>query len=85
MSAKQVKFGSRPAAKPEIAADPDQWVESRTVVEAPEEAPPQEKQKRMTFDVPEGLHRRVKAGCAARGVTIREVILALLEREFPPV
>ena len=39
--------------------------------------------KRMTFDVPESLHKRVKAGCALRGVTIRDVVLALLEQEFP--
>ena len=74
MSAKKVQFGSQPASRPAPAADPEQWVEQRTA---------DERQKRMTFDVPESLHRRVKAGCAQRGVTIREVILELLEREFP--
>ena len=54
--------------------DVEQWVENRTA---------EERQKRMTFDVPESLHWRVKAGCAQRGVTIREVILELLQREFP--
>lgn len=38
---------------------------------------------RMAFDVPRSLHRRVKAGCALQGVTIREKVLELLEREFP--
>jgi hypothetical protein len=74
VSGKRVTFGSQPKPKPEIAPDPDQWVESHTA---------DEKQKRMTFDVPESLHKRVKAGCALRGVSIREVILELLEREFP--
>jgi predicted DNA binding CopG/RHH family protein len=74
MSAKQVRFGSRPKAQPEMATTPEAWVENRLA---------EEKQKRMTFDVPESLHKRVKMGCAARGVTIREIILELLEREFP--
>lgn len=74
MSAKQVRFGSRPKTQPEIAPTPEAWVENRTA---------DEKQKRMTFDVPESLHKRVKIGCAGRGVTIRDMILELLEREFP--
>jgi hypothetical protein len=74
MSAKKVTFGSQPQARPDPVSTPDQWVEQRTADEKP---------KRMTFDVPENLHRRVKVGCALRGVTIREVILELLEREFP--
>lgn len=74
MSGKKVTFGSQPRPKTEVAPTPEQWVEQRTV---------DEKMKRMTFDVPESLHKRVKAGCALRGVTIRDVILELLEREFP--
>lgn len=74
MSAKQVRFGSRPKTQPESVQTPEAWVENR---------PAEEKQKRMTFDVPESLHKRVKIGCAARGVTIREIILQLLDREFP--
>ncbi len=74
MSAKKVAFGSRPQARPEPAATPDQWVDQRTA---------DEPSKRMTFDVPESLHRRVTRGCALRGMTIREVILDLLAREFP--
>lgn len=74
MPAKRVTFGSQPRTKPETASGAEQWVENRTA---------EEKNKRMTVDVPESLHRRVKAGCAVRGVSIRDVILELLEHEFP--
>src|SRR5690349_6615722 len=74
VSGKKVTFGSRPRPKAEVAPDPEQWVAQRHA---------DEKMKRMTFDVPESLHKRVKAGCALRGVTIRDVVLALLEQEFP--
>jgi len=74
MSGKKVTFGSRPALAPPADPDAEQWVAQRHEPEAV---------KRMTFDVPDSLHRRVKAGCATRGVTIREVVLQLLEQEFP--
>ena len=74
MSGKKVTFGARPQPKEKPAADADSWVENRN---QPEE------NMRMTFDVPKSLHRRVKAGCALQGVTIREKVLELLEREFP--
>lgn len=63
------------ALRPDPTPPPHQWVDQRTADERP---------KRMTVDVPERLHHRVKVGCAARGITIRELILDLLEREFPP-
>lgn len=40
--------------------------------------------KRLTLDIPEELHRRVKSGCALRGETIVEVVRRFLEAEFPP-
>jgi hypothetical protein len=42
-----------------------------------------EKHKRFTFDVPESLHRRVKAGCATRGIDMADLMRAYLEKEFP--
>ncbi len=74
MSAKQVTFGSRPQARPEPTANPEQWVESRTA---------EEQHQRRTFDGPASRHRRVMRGGAQRGVTIRAGMLALLEREVP--
>jgi len=42
-----------------------------------------EKLKRFTFDVTPSLHRRVKAGCAARGLEMADLMREFLEREFP--
>ena len=39
--------------------------------------------KRLTLDIPEELHRRVKAGCATRGEKIAEVVRRYLDAEFP--
>ena len=44
-----------------------------------------EKMKRLTIDIPETLHRRVKAGCAVRGVEMASLIRNFLEKEFPGV
>jgi hypothetical protein len=43
----------------------------------------QEAIKRLTVDLPESLHRRVKVACAERGLIMAEVIRELLERKFP--
>jgi hypothetical protein len=39
--------------------------------------------KRFTIDVPVSLHRRIKIGCAQRGLKTSTVLRDLLEREFP--
>jgi predicted DNA binding CopG/RHH family protein len=39
--------------------------------------------KRLTIDVPEELHRRLKVACALKGVNMAEVLRGILEREFP--
>jgi hypothetical protein len=39
--------------------------------------------KRLTIDIPEELHRRVKSGCALRGEKIADVVRELLEQRFP--
>lgn len=38
--------------------------------------------KRLTIDIPEELHRRVKTACAAKGVQMADEIRTLLEKEF---
>ena len=75
MSAKKVAFSTQPVAKP--APTPDQWVESRTA------SPEEEKIKRLTLDLPESLHRRIKMECAKRGKKMADEIRRLLEAEFP--
>lgn len=39
--------------------------------------------KRFTLDVPEKLHREIKATCARKGTKMADVIREILEREFP--
>lgn len=51
---------------------------------APAPAPePKERVARLTIDVPESLHRRLKMQCAARGLKMADVMRELIEREFP--
>ena len=45
---------------------------------------PGERMKRFTIDVPEGLHRRIKAECALRGVKMADYLRQTLENLFPP-
>lgn len=74
---KKVSFGGKPAAKP---ISPDDWVESRkTDVSAKAE----EAMKRLTFDISESLHRRIKSQCAVKGVKMTDELRALLEERFP--
>ena len=39
--------------------------------------------KRLTIDIPESLHTRVKSQCAKRGAKMADEIRALLEAHFP--
>ena len=39
--------------------------------------------KRLTIDIPERLHTRVKSQCAKRGTKMADEIRALLETHFP--
>jgi hypothetical protein len=72
MSAKKVAFGTQPPQKPVVT--PDAWVEGNDTNAGT---------KRLTIDLPENLHRRVKMGCAQRGEKMADVVRALLEKEFP--
>jgi len=44
---------------------------------------PGERMKRFTIDVPESLHRRIKAECALRGVKMADYLRQMLENLFP--
>lgn len=69
---KKVSFGVVP--KTQSAPDPDAWVERRA------EAEPL---KRLTIDIPKGLHARIKSQCALRGTKMVEEIRLLLEEAYP--
>ena len=76
MTGKKVTFGSKPQVS--NAVNPDEWVASRIV----SEPVPEVKMKRLTLDVAEVLHRKIKAACANRGVKMADEIRSLLETHF---
>ena len=75
MSTKKVQIGTKPTSKPAPAAA-DAWVESRAPAEGPEPM------KRLTIDVPESLHRSIKAQCAMRGTKIADEVRELLLQKY---
>lgn len=89
--------GAQPAApspQPPPAAPPPASVAVSAVVPPPvvePEPPPQPVEplapaipmKRLTLDISESLHRRLKATCAQRGTKMVDDIRLILEREFP--
>jgi len=75
MSTKKIAIGAKPtAAKAKAAPSPDAWVDSRQ--------PDAEPTKRLTLDIPAGLHARIKAACAMRGTKMVDEITTLLEEKF---
>lgn len=67
---KKVTITAKPASG---ARSSDQWVAERSA------AVPT---KRLTIDVPLGLHRRMKVLCAERDERMADVVRRLLERHF---
>ena len=72
---KKVTFGSRPTAAVPGTLSADEWVSDRE---------PPGPTKRLTIDIPLGLHRRVKTQCAAEDLKMADVVRELLERRFQP-
>jgi hypothetical protein len=79
MSTKKVAIGAKPTNKP-APAQADAWVENRAD-EAPE-ADEAEPIKRLTIDIPQSLHRRIKSQCAGRGNKIVDEIRELLLQKY---
>ena len=77
--AKKIVMSTMPKPAPTPTAD--QWVESRTTVTTATDAG--EATKRLTLDLPESLHRRIKAQCALDGRKMVDVIREMLEERFP--
>ena len=79
---KRVAIGGKPAAtaQPQPA---DEWVKNRQAEpEAGTGEAKGEPMKRLTIDVPESLHTRIKTQCAARRVKMADEIRELLEKHF---
>ena len=79
---KKVTFGARPpaAGKP---VNPDDWVANTAEAQVAPPAAAPEKIKRLTIDIPLGLHRRVKTGCAREELVIADVVREFLDQRFP--
>ena len=65
---KRVDIGTRPTTRQAgPAPDANAWIANQ------EQSEP-ERIKRLTIDLPESLHRRIKVACVLEGVTIVEVV-----------
>ncbi len=67
-------FASRPG-------DPDAWVRAPEPPSA--SGPPEDFSARLTIDVTPALRGRIKVTAFRRGVTVADMLRALLDREFP--
>ncbi len=74
MTSKKVSIGTKPTNKP-APADADTWVASRDDKKT-------EQMKRLTIDIPESLHRTIKAQCAMRGTKIADEMRELLWMKY---
>jgi hypothetical protein len=72
---KKIAFGTKPTNKPALATTADAWVGSRDAGEV-------ERMKRLTIDIPESLHRNIKAQCAMRGSKIADEVRELLLQKY---
>lgn len=70
----------QPASPPATAAE---WI-GRAEIPEPETVANSESLVRLTFDVPESLHRRIKITCAQKGIKRMVTELRrILEEHFP--
>jgi hypothetical protein len=81
---KKVTFGN-PPPKAQAAASADAWVSTGKPLETKETPEAGEPMKRLTIDVPQSLHARIKVQCAANGRQMADEIRSLLETKFPAV
>lgn len=61
----------------------DEWVSGQTPATKEVAPPPKTSTKRLTLDLDEDLHRRIKVACSNRGTTMVEEITKLLKKAFP--
>jgi predicted DNA binding CopG/RHH family protein len=73
---KKILFMEKPNRSKSLQSA-DQWVESRTT-----QLQEQLRMKRLTLDISEHLHSRIKSSCAKRGLKMVDEIRTLLESSF---
>ena len=71
MSTKKVTIGGRPSKSKAAAAE--QWVKTRETAE-------DEPLKRMTFNMPESLHKALKLYCVEHDTKMSNVLRELIEQ-----
>jgi hypothetical protein len=75
---KKVSIGARPTAVKASEPEADQWVDNRAGEGTQTDVP----MKRLTIDVPAGLHRSIKSQCALRGTKIADEVRELLLQKY---
>ncbi|MDZ7923382.1 MAG: plasmid partition protein ParG [Marinagarivorans sp.] len=70
---KKISIGTKPTNKQAPLAA-DAWVDSRAVEVEP--------MKRLTIDISESLHRKIKAQCAMNGTKIADEVRELLNDKY---
>ncbi|MCH9808467.1 MAG: hypothetical protein K0U74_12100 [Alphaproteobacteria bacterium] len=81
MSSKTIPF-KQPGELPKPA---DDWVGAPQQPAATKKPKVVGQTKRLTVDVPENLHRRIKVHCAGEGTQISDVVRDLLLEQFPNI
>jgi hypothetical protein len=70
---KRITLGPKPGKATATTPTADQWVRDREAVEP---------MKRLTIDLPQSLHAKIKAACAMRGTKMVEEIRDILEQKY---
>ncbi|MFS1583616.1 MAG: plasmid partition protein ParG [Candidatus Arsenophonus phytopathogenicus] len=70
--AKKISFKTK-----DIKNNADDWVEKREIKTSSIEI-----NKRLTIDIPESLHKKIKSTCAIKGTTIADEIRKILKSNF---
>jgi predicted DNA binding CopG/RHH family protein len=78
MPRKKVPMSSKPTDKP---AGVDDWVATRAELPEPASQPVQ-KIKRLTLDIPESLHRKIKMKAVEQGVAMVDMLRELLDKHY---
>jgi hypothetical protein len=68
---KKVSFRAKPVGH---RLSPDEWIGDKDLGQP---------MKRLTIDVPLGLHKRIKSQCAVKGTKMADAVRELLEKQFP--
>jgi len=80
MAGKKIAFGAKPTTKP---ASLDEWVGTKPETDAVAPVQPETekaKMKRLTFDIPEDMHRQLKLLCVQNGVQMADELRSLISQ-----